>query len=222
MIVDENTKIYVGETEIEKVCQGQNIIYEKQQPFTKLQYIENDGNQYIMTGIYLSNNVLRCVTKARGTSTAIVYSDGFILSGFYNDTYGIGDIYGDSERNRWAFYYGNNLNVYTNLYYTKNIDYELDWTIGARDYNVIVDNNQEQGQKSAISYPNNTQLTMFARGTNSQYRFKGRIYYMKIYVDAVLVRDFIPVLDENNVPCMYDKVSKTYFYNAGRGQFLYG
>ena len=34
--------------------------------------------------------------------------------------------------------------------------------------------------------------------------------------------DLIPVLDKNNIPCMFDKVTKQFFYNQGTGQFLYG
>jgi hypothetical protein len=37
-----------------------------------------------------------------------------------------------------------------------------------------------------------------------------------------LVADFIPVLDLNDTPCMYDKVSGELFYNKGTGEFLYG
>lgn len=33
--------------------------------------------------------------------------------------------------------------------------------------------------------------------------------------------DLIPCLDSNGVPCMYDKVSKQSFYNAGTDEFLY-
>ncbi len=51
-----------------------------------------------------------------------------------------------------------------------------------------------------------------------------RIYAMKIYhgavADPVLYRYFIPVLhydtsSEEYIPCLYDKVSNTYFYNLG-------
>lgn len=37
-----------------------------------------------------------------------------------------------------------------------------------------------------------------------------------------LVRNLIPVLDKDLVPCMYDKVSEEYYYNAGTGKFSYG
>lgn len=39
---------------------------------------------------------------------------------------------------------------------------------------------------------------------------------------STLLQDFIPVLDWNDVPCMYDKVTDELFYNAGTGEFEYG
>lgn len=49
-----------------------------------------------------------------------------------------------------------------------------------------------------------------------------RIYSFKIWENGNLVRDFIPVLDMNDIPCMYDKVTDELFYNQGTGEFLYG
>ena len=51
----------------------------------------------------------------------------------------------------------------------------------------------------------------------------GRFYSAKIY-DAAdeLVRDFIPVLDVNNVPCMYERVEGKFYYNIGPGDFIAG
>ena len=50
--------------------------------------------------------------------------------------------------------------------------------------------------------------------------FVGKISKFQLYTDGVLVRDLIPVvLDIGKVACMYDKVSKTFFYNAGTGKF---
>ncbi len=48
-----------------------------------------------------------------------------------------------------------------------------------------------------------------------------RMYSFKIWDNGELVRDFIPVLDLNNKPCLFDKVSETLFYNQGTGEFLY-
>ena len=49
-----------------------------------------------------------------------------------------------------------------------------------------------------------------------------KVYYLKIWQDNTLIRNFIPVIDKNDVPCLYDEVSGELFYNAGSGNFLYG
>ena len=69
-------------------------------------------------------------------------------------------------------------------------------------------------------------LTLFKTnvfGVNNANTFsKIRIYAFSIKVNQVFVRDFVPVLDLDNVPCLYDKVSGKFFYNAGTGQFIAG
>lgn len=49
-----------------------------------------------------------------------------------------------------------------------------------------------------------------------------KLYYLKITESGTLVRDFIPVMDNNNVPCLFDKVEGKLYYNQGEGEFLYG
>ena len=50
-----------------------------------------------------------------------------------------------------------------------------------------------------------------------------KIYYYKVWDgDGNLIQHFIPVLDQDNVPCMYDLVTETFFYNQGTGTFAYG
>lgn len=64
-------------------------------------------------------------------------------------------------------------------------------------------------------------LSCNTSGTHSQPCMKAKIYNCKIYDNDVLVRDMIPVLDKNDVACMYDKVNKKFYYNQGTGVFLY-
>lgn len=52
--------------------------------------------------------------------------------------------------------------------------------------------------------------------------FHGRIYSCKHYSGDELIQDFVPCLDSDGVPCMYDLVSKTAFYNQGTGSFTWG
>jgi hypothetical protein len=39
------------------------------------------------------------------------------------------------------------------------------------------------------------------------------LYYFKMYLDDVIVRDFIPVKDADGVVCLYDKATRTFFYS---------
>lgn len=60
-------------------------------------------------------------------------------------------------------------------------------------------------------------------GNGKLYGDKGiKFYYLKIYEGETLVKDFIPVLDTNNNPCMYEKIGKTFHYNTGEGEPTYG
>ena len=56
--------------------------------------------------------------------------------------------------------------------------------------------------------------------TNPQ-NISAKLFYFKITEENALVRDFIPVLDKAGVACLYDRVSKQFFYNSGSGQFQY-
>ena len=48
-----------------------------------------------------------------------------------------------------------------------------------------------------------------------------RIYSFRISEGNTLVRDMIPVLDKSGVPCMYDRCTRSFYYNAGTGTFNY-
>lgn len=52
--------------------------------------------------------------------------------------------------------------------------------------------------------------------------FRGRIYSCKHYSGDELIQDFVPCLDTEGVPCMFDLVSQKPFYNVGTGSFTWG
>lgn len=52
--------------------------------------------------------------------------------------------------------------------------------------------------------------------------FRGNIYYVKIYDGENLVRDFLPCLDAEGIPCLYDTVEQQTYYNQGTGSFTWG
>ena len=48
-----------------------------------------------------------------------------------------------------------------------------------------------------------------------------KIYYHRVIDSEVTIQEFIPALDESGVPCMYDIITATPFYNNGSGTFGY-
>lgn len=51
---------------------------------------------------------------------------------------------------------------------------------------------------------------------------KARWYYLKIYEDDVLIRDYVPVKKLDNTVCLYEKLAGQYYYNNGSGSFKAG
>lgn len=58
-------------------------------------------------------------------------------------------------------------------------------------------------------------LRIFAEGVEA------KLYGFKVEVNGVLTHDLVPVLDNNETPCVYDTVTGTTYYNSGTGDFLY-
>lgn len=52
--------------------------------------------------------------------------------------------------------------------------------------------------------------------------FRGFVYSAKISEGTEIIRNFIPCLDPIGKPCMFDTVRRKPFYNSGTGQFIVG
>ena len=75
---------------------------------------------------------------------------------------------------------------------------------------------------SVSDFTSTVTMALFrAKGVGGTY-FQGRIYSCKHYSGDELIQDFVPCLDAEGVPCMYDLISKTAFYNQGTGSFTWG
>ncbi len=81
---------------------------------------------------------------------------------------------------------------------------------------------KHQNNLDTLSFTPNTPICLFnvVNSKTDSNQWKGRIYEAKITQDNELIRHFIPCLDNNNRPCMYDLVSQQAFYNQGSGRFL--
>ena len=177
----------------------------------RLAYLESTGTQYIDTGIVATATAGVDITAmATGTRT-----NCFLFGGG-----------GTSNNNEFSCYTWNTIQYYrfgksavTTSYIVLNTAYRIvaignDITVtkdGAADYSGTID--------AATATPGNDPVYLFAlnRGTISPGTC--RIYSCKFYDGNTVVGDFIPVMDWNDVPCMYDNVSKALFHNIGTGTF---
>ena len=91
---------------------------------------------------------------------------------------------------------------------------------------VFVDDERVIEVTPISSYTNKWQLVLFggvnaSTGTISYNSASYKIYNFIIRDKSDKIFDFVPALDPTGAPCMYDKVSRTAFYNQGSGDFLY-
>lgn len=187
--------------------------------------ITSDGNQYIDTGVlYGSNNY----TQIRMVSDAIVGTagNGWAVSGVGGGTsfyYGCGN-------NSRIIYYGNGFNdISTGItYLNKRATFDIDhknkrFTVKYADATANVVNLTN----ISLTVPSKTveNIFLFAYRDVNSGKAMGHIetlYNNQIYVNGVLVRDYITVIDWNDIPCLFDKVDSKMYYNKGTGNFVAG
>lgn len=222
MKITGDTKIYAGTNGVKKVYKGNDVIYElKTTPYTELEYIQSSGTQYINANLPNYTMGFKVELKYQFTDNK---SNQFLWGAEGNNPY----YRNYFKRNSISVlevgaYMYNSINAYTFV----GTDYEaVVKTLKNKEQSLSINGSQIWSSTGYIAQ-NRTELTPYifalnGRGTPSEYSYM-KLYYIRFYdTDDTLLRDFIPVLDTNNVPCLYDKVSQTFFYNAGTGTFLYG
>lgn len=183
-----------------------------------LEYLESTGTQYIDTGFKPSNNTRILLDLEMGDLQGFIYgarkgSTSSDMCFLYAYTSG-------NKKNVRRGYASNNpiLTASDELPYKRLlIDNNKRVLNIYEDDTVIITNTS-----STATFETSVSLYLFSCNTNGSAGTlsAGKIYSCKIYEDGVLVRDFIPALDANNVPCMFDKVEGKCYYNAGTGQFI--
>lgn len=186
--------------------------------YVELEYLESTGTQYIDTGIVADERTeaeiefqdaigILFMATAGGWDSAnfgIVFSDTKGVVHFYMNCDGYTD-YPFSKENPLT---GNIKLLLSGVYLN---DKALTITQGAIP--------------SATAFSTKYPIYLFAQNNGATVLPSSKtvkIKYFKLWKDSVLVQDFIPVLDPDGVPCMYDRVTDSFFYNQGTGQFIPG
>ena len=180
--------------------------------YTPIEYLESTGTQWIDTGIKPTKN-----TKINIVLQLTALREDYVF-GFFDSNgqyYLYVNVNGQWQWG-WSSQYRNigkadtqkhNIKIYSEAGISK---IEID--------NIVIDSAQLLSHNAGVNTP-------LFKGLENNSGYSGlpqKLYSAQIYDNDVLVRDFIPVLDKDGVPCMYDKAEGKFYYNAGTGQFIAG
>ena len=185
-------------------------------PFTQIEYLESTGTQYIDTGFAPSSSCT-FITKLTFTSDShgqayfgesnSATTDMVQMSndhGYINVGYGAG-------------------NIRTGTKIVSNTTHEYRYYINTSG-SFLEQDGVIINRSNSVAYGSDVDISLFALKYQNHHDLRAlcKMYYFQIYCGDVLVHDFIPVLDKNGTPCMFDKVEKKFYYNAGSGDFIAG
>lgn len=172
----------------------------------EVEYIKSTGTQYIETN-YTPNSKTRIEIEVSHCA-----SSGVVFSASTGWDYGI---YCLTYQTRFRWMYPSDFNFGSGTADNKNKIVIYRGSVNFNDSQIATNETTETIKKIS---------TLHLMGEN---RFNDggglvsgcRLYKCKIYEDDTLLFDFVPVYTKEGVYALYDKVSKTYFYNAGTGAF---
>lgn len=190
--------------------------------YTRLDYIESSGTQYIDTG-FKPNGNSRIVMDCEPTSvdntfgffcarTATSATDAtsntlFLISGNYRK-----DFYGTSKTTSGAYGAGKRITIDSNKNnVTIGTDYSLSLTASTNTSPMAL-------ILMATAIPGSTAGTL----TNIANFAKMKLYSTKVYDNGTLVRDFVPCKNASGAIGLWDNVNSVFYANAGTGTFSTG
>lgn len=188
---------------------GEAIDFESVPYKLRLDYIESTGQQYIDTGIKASSD-LRIQAEFELITILDLYyylfggRDGSVSNGF-SLRY---------RTNNWLSEYGDVTTVAYNPARSTYTKYIID-----KNRNVCSINGTTITSPTKTFTANQNVAIFGLLHENGLQANPSRLYSFKMYKNDELVRDYIPVLDNNDVACLYDQVTQEFYYNNGFGEF---
>lgn len=196
-------------------------------PLTRIkvvEYIESSGTQCINTGVSPLNNNVRLEMTYRFVSLPAVGSRKYVF-GSCQGSNNVRFQYAVGSEGKCAFGFGDQ---FPDTETVASYDTDTIHTIVCNNGVFTLDGTQVKDLSSAtFAKPNATApVYLFAnnnKGSVSQNLIPSmRLFSCKIWANGVLVRDFVPALDGEMIPGLYDIVEGNFHYNAGSGRFSAG
>lgn len=210
--------VYKGTTKIEKVYKGTTLIYSTgilPSGYTQCTYLQSTGTQYINTGIKGKSD-LKVEIELEATINPT--KQGYFGSRTATNVGSFIFLMSSTKyRSDFNTSLGNiNINPTTLATYPR---FKI-----IKDKNITtIENNAFSDTITYATFNNNLDMYLFALNTGGTAGNISsiKVFSFKVYDNDNLIQNLIPCLDNNNVPCMYDSVSKNTLYNIGSGTFNY-
>ena len=195
---------------------GPEVEYVLPSTYQEVEYIQSDGSQYIDTGISSTSAIAEWQIKLDPLGNYVHNYEQY-LAGDRNAGVQGGKLYYAGGTIR---YQGTPIGSGQELSL-------CDYDIGAVELAMMTRDGVTCDGTVKSTYPGGVwgSLTFWIFNSHSETGLGAtmRLYYLKMYSDAVLVRNFIPCYRKSdNVIGLYDTVSKTFFTNSGSGSFTKG
>lgn len=187
----------------------------KSSPYdAEVEFLQNVGSSYILTDYIPTGSDIKFQGKFHLDGYSAAYAGWFgAYMGELYSAYRI--IRGNTDNTKLYFTCGSlasNSGILSGIALDVTYEFELTRT-------TIKVNNLSRTFSPTKGRVNTDKLKIFtANGTGFTY---GKLYYLKVFDGNSLICDFIPVR-VGEVGCLYDKVSKRLYFNAGSGAFTFG
>ena len=218
----ENTKTYEKDNMLLWLDGKNKTGYTLPYRYKQVEYLESTGTQYIDTETSLKNNIQFNVTYSFSESTNA-----------WRRLFGYGTFSGIDT---YSYCYKTNTKIAPRVSTGDGSEIILsNYTPGK--YTMVLNTSGQISVTGDGNYNESRTIPAWKPGQGGSrvylFNFGGTnlIDYAiaKVYSFSIIdmendnsILDFVPCLDNNNKPCMYDTVSKTTFYNQGTGEFSYG
>jgi hypothetical protein len=184
--------------------------------FKRVEFLQSSGTQWIQTDYCPSNETkivsdfyfIKAGKNGRFCGNGATYGGGTDIFTLFLSAYGTGAIifdFGNVRKDK------NNYNLSVGRH-----------TISTDKNGIVIDGTVALTTNNTNEFQSTHPMSIFAGGgETSQDGDYWRIYNFIIYENDKVVRYFIPCLNENDEPCMYDVINKKAYTNAGTGEFYY-
>lgn len=186
--------------------------------YTEVEYIQSSGTQYINTGVTGKSGIkAECKYEILNSDFANTFLLGSVPSGWTPRCY---LLYWETGVHSYGYidHVCSSVSANVNQVY----DVTVDLAVGAQSLTVNGNALLSGSNKSTFD----TKLALYAFGANYNGTLHGagsyRVYYMRLYDNGALVRDFVPCKNASGVAGLYDVVNGKFYGNAGSGSFAVG